>query len=510
MDSTILFRTVRWSLGIASAAALVAACAEGQVDFEDDGNETNEGGGAAAGGSGGTTTTNNPCGQDCSTIQTPPCYQSVCNDGSYPGPVNTCVVVPGDAGSPCDDGMFCTTNDACDGAGMCVGGPQNTCGLEPTACEQVSCNEGSQSCALLPKGNGDPCTPDDLCEVGGQCTNGLCVGVPVDCFFSPVPNECYVAECNPANGQCEPVVGPDGAPCTDPTELCTVDKTCVQGVCQGGSPKDCSSLTVGCFNGVCDVNSGQCISQPVPVGGSCDAAADYCNDGECDANGNCLPVPTNEGGACEDGNPCTAGETCASGSCTGGTSVNQVIYFEEEFANNTQGWTLGTEWQIGPATSSPSPGSCGAGDPGTDTTANGNNGVAGVVIGGNASTALHSYYYLTSPPVNTSSAPGSVWLGFHRWLNSDYTRFMANRVEVFDGTTWHVLWETGSSAVQDPAWVSPSPSPMNVLGQTAFDVTPYKNTNMQVRFGFMIGSSGVYTCSQWNVDDVLIANVICQ
>ena len=81
MDTTIFFRTLRWSLGIASAAALFAACAEGQVDFEDDGSNTNDGGTVSDGGMGGTVTTN-PCGQDCSAIQTPPCYQSVCNDGS--------------------------------------------------------------------------------------------------------------------------------------------------------------------------------------------------------------------------------------------------------------------------------------------------------------------------------------------------------------------------------------------------------------------------------------------
>jgi hypothetical protein len=30
-----------------------------------------------------------------------------------------------------------------------------------------------------------------------------------------------------------------------------------------------------------------------------------------------------------------------------------------------------------------------------------------------------------------------------------------------------------------------------------------------VRFGFNVGSSGVYTCSGWNIDDVLIATGTC-
>jgi hypothetical protein len=32
---------------------------------------------------------------------------------------------------------------------------------------------------------------------------------------------------------------------------------------------------------------------------------------------------------------------------------------------------------------------------------------------------------------------------------------------------------------------------------------------MKVRFGFDIGSSGVYTVSSWNVDDVMVASVAC-
>ena len=34
---------------------------------------------------------------------------------------------------------------------------------------------------------------------------------------------------------------------------CTVNQTCVVGVCQGGTPMDCSHLTQGCFDGVCNV-----------------------------------------------------------------------------------------------------------------------------------------------------------------------------------------------------------------------------------------------------------------
>jgi hypothetical protein len=42
-----------------------------------------------------------------------------------------------------------------------------------------------------------------------------------------------------------------------------------------------------------------------------------------------------------------------------------------------------------------------------------------------------------------------------------------------------------------------------------FNIAAYKSTTMRIRFGYLIGSSGVYTISQWNVDDVLIASASC-
>jgi hypothetical protein len=32
---------------------------------------------------------------------------------------------------------------------------------------------------------------------------------------------------------------------------------------------------------------------------------------------------------------------------------------------------------------------------------------------------------------------------------------------------------------------------------------------MKIRFGFDVGSSGVFTVSSWNVDDVVVANKVC-
>lgn len=76
-------------------------------------------------------------------------------------------------------------------------------------------------------------------------------------------------------------------------------------------------------------------------------------------------------------------------------------YFFETFDDNSNGWTLGTEWGIGPAMAS-----TGSGNPDPDTDAAGvlGGGVAGVVIGGNATTTQHDFYWIESPP-STLRAP---------------------------------------------------------------------------------------------------------
>lgn len=227
---------------------------------------------------------------DCSAITAPDCHVGECNTGQHPGQVGVCVVVPVADATPCDDGAFCTVDDTCQ-AGTCTGGPPNDCGMAPEACQEVLCDENADSCSMVAGPDGSVCTPADLCTVNGTCSGGQCLGQAKDCTFAPVPNECHVAVCNPANGECEAEPGNDGVACTDDNDLCSVGNTCSNGTCAGGTPKDCSALNVGCQIGVCDAVTGQCMGQAVP-----------------------------NGGACNDNDPCTSGETCSAGQCTGGTT----------------------------------------------------------------------------------------------------------------------------------------------------------------------------------------------
>ncbi|MRG95133.1 hypothetical protein [Polyangium spumosum] len=516
---------MNWGRILAASVCVVAtACARPSFDVtrgqtEAEGEGEGEGEGGAGGGE--STLGATSCPADCSLVDTPPCLVSVCDEEA-----GRCAVIPRQAGTSCEDGFFCTVGDTCQ-SGVCVGGVQNDCGLKAATCSVVTCNEATASCEEGPALDGAPCVSSDACTVSSSCKGGACVGSPKSCHFAPVPDDCHVAVCDPQTGACEPVPGNEGLACEQGGDPCLTGKTCAAGACQGGGPKDCTSAGDDCNRGVCEAATGACVGAPKNEGGACSEVADECNTGmcdasgvcqrvptpgvacasaandcnvgQCDATGVCVAVPVNEGGACEDGNACTLGETCSAGSCTGGKAEGYVVYLHETFADNAAGWTLEGEWQIGPAKASPGNASHGAEDPDTDRTSTADNGIAGVNIGGYAAEAVHPPEYLVSPVLDTSGT-GSLWLSFYRWLNSDYGPYMTNTVDVFDGNAWVNVWNSGGPpALKDAAWTL-----------VTYDLTAYRNPQMRVRFGFEVGNGGVFTVSGWNLDDVTIANAVCE
>ncbi len=276
------------TLSVALYAALVGACATGTNPKDGSGGAFPTTSSEGGGGEGGMPPVFK-CGIDCGKVQTDGCHLARCNEKTL-----MCEVVTAPDGKACSDGKFCTIEDAC-AKGVCVGGKPNDCGQTPELCHQIACDEMGKTCTNGPLDDGSPCVdPDNLCLDAAKCQNALCIGVINECFFAPVPNECYVAVCNPKTGMCDPVPGNDGGKCTDLNDLCTVNKTCAKGSCLGGKAKDCSNLTSGCNLGVCDKANGQCTVKML-----------LNND------------------PCDDLNACTSGEVCSSNQCSGGTSVSQ-------------------------------------------------------------------------------------------------------------------------------------------------------------------------------------------
>ena len=520
-----------------------------------------------------------PCGQDCSTIEVPVCFEATCNAQTH-----ACEIHASSDETPCEDGLFCTVDDACSD-GVCQPGKAFDCGADIDECNGLTCDEEEHGCLPHPLVNGVSCTTTAPCEDNAICQNGHCLGAPKDC--STASDECNPAVCDPnQGGLCVPMVGNDGGSCTS-GDLCMENKTCSAGQCVGGTPIDCSFETFGCFVGVCDPSTGFCNSAPVPPGGGCIPSGDECHEGACDTGGNCIasstpgndgvscqgtdvckfgttcsagqcvggqPVdcsfadfgcftgvcdptfgfcdsvpigvgescpeatdachqgicdvsgacvgsPANDGGGCDDGSVCTVNDTCSAGTCSGIIVGAGTVYFSEDFSDNSAGWTLDSEWQIGPAMASD--GTQGGGtfpDPALDNTATADNGVAGVAIGGHAVQSVHPFYYLTSPVYDVSTIPGPLFVDYRRWLNSDYPPYMSDDVEVFDGTSWVTVWSNAAfdQVIAEDSWT-----------QQSAEITAYKNAGFRVRFGFAIGSSGVYKVGSWNIDDVAISSAPC-
>lgn len=122
--------------------------------------------------------------------------------------------------------------------------------------------------------------------------------------------------------------------------FCNGLETLIGGACQAGTAPNCAALTDDCNNGVCNEIADQCEAQTVNESGPCDdgdfctsgdtctlgvcagtavdcsSLTDTCNVGTCNpTNGTCEPIPTNEGGSCDDGLFCTGTDTCLSGTC---------------------------------------------------------------------------------------------------------------------------------------------------------------------------------------------------
>ncbi len=223
----------------------------------------------------------------------------------------TCRVTRKPESSPCDDGVSCTDEDACDANGLCRGVADDArcnnrlwCdGVE--VCDPATADRGTTGCvdgAAPTESDRNPCTTDrcvECDEIDGPCTPGL-EGAFV---FEPTPScqcqrdadceagTCRRASCNPDTLTCELALETDGTRCDD-GDPCTEDTLCDRvGECGGGrdtcdgrcrSEGDCEQQP--CQIAACD--AGECVYRLGPNGVECPsdcpgAPTGTCWDGAC-------------------------------------------------------------------------------------------------------------------------------------------------------------------------------------------------------------------------------------
>ena len=269
---------------------------------------------------------------DCKDFDPPDCQQVACDLGS-----GLCKVSASADGTPCGTGDPCLLEPTCK-AGACVGKPKDCADDNP--CTTEFCQAGT-GCVI--DNNKDACDDGDACTSNDQCSGGACKGSPKVCEGAKPP--CIIAECDKETG-CKvfpaDLAGGATVSCDD-GQVCTENDACKGGTCKG-TLKTCEEDDNPCTVGSCQPTNGACVTGPIGLplfcddgdactvetacdGTDCVGKAKNCDDDNacttdsCDKAKGCQHAFAELGASatptCDDGDPCTAGEICASGSCVG-------------------------------------------------------------------------------------------------------------------------------------------------------------------------------------------------
>jgi hypothetical protein len=212
-----------------------------------------------------------------------PCTLDVCK--SDLGCVNK---VTGTDGTVCDDGNPCTKSDTCLNGACAPGKNECTC-LTDSDCTKLedgnACN-GTLYC--------DKSTPGAFkCSVDAKSI--------VVCDTS-VNGPCQTVDCDTTKGTCVLTKKQNNLPCDADGSVCTKNDTCQDGKCAAGLVQNCDDQNP-CTDDSCDPKSG-CVNKANTS--PCDADGNACTQGDVCASGTCVPGKTK---ACDDLEPCTK-DTC--------------------------------------------------------------------------------------------------------------------------------------------------------------------------------------------------------
>ena len=177
-----------------------------------------------------------------------------------------------------EDGDACNGTMRCDATlGICildVATIVHCDAANDSACAQNRCDPKSGSCAPVPAAKGSACDDGDPCTTGDRCEGTTCAAGPDSCA-------CH-----------------SDADCPDDGDLCNGSTYC-----------DTKS-----FPYACKLKPGSLVS--------CSGSEGPCVTSTCaPKTGACVNTAVTDGSACDDDNPCTAGESCSKGACKGGTEI---------------------------------------------------------------------------------------------------------------------------------------------------------------------------------------------
>jgi hypothetical protein len=228
---------------------------------------------------------------------------------------------PKSAGTACNDDHPCTSGDACNGVGACVG----------TA---YSCNDNLD------------CTVDS-CNGDGTCSHTIAAGCVINgaCYAADATNPANQCQaCTPSTSATSWTAKSTGTACND-GNACTSHDICNAGVCAGTaySCDDGLACTADSCNGdgTCShtITAGNCVINGACYANGASNPADSCQtcnsatattwsnqaDGTtCNDSSACTPADggtddggTDDGGTSDDGGATCPSHTCIAGACTG-------------------------------------------------------------------------------------------------------------------------------------------------------------------------------------------------
>jgi len=207
----------------------------------------------------------------------------VCNDGNdctsdaCNATTGACVYSNLPTTATCNDGNACTKGDHCNGSGACVKTSDVVCFFMGT-CLKVTCDP-ALGCVTSPLANGTTCDDGDYCTVDDACLDGACKGSARYCDDDKA---CTQDGCSSTLKTCTHMKMKDGASCDDGS-ACTADDRCFSNVCSGtavncAQPNPNCNAFAGCYCYTppmgkwtkCDPKrSSACQTSVTPVGCRC-------------------------------------------------------------------------------------------------------------------------------------------------------------------------------------------------------------------------------------------------